>query len=70
MIHNVLKSDYRALQVTCQRLEGWLSCYGDCHHGNAFQNLVTATPNVIKILNNLFMRPQLQTKSFPIPYFH
>ena len=28
---------YRALQVTCQRLEAWLS-YVECHHGNASLN--------------------------------
>ena len=61
---------YRALQVTCQRLEAWLSCYVECHHGNASLNQVTTTPNLIKALHNLFRRPQLQTKSFPIPYFN
>ena len=59
---------YRALQVTCQRLEAWLSC-GECHHGNASLDLVTAALNLIKTLLNLFRRPQLQIKSFPIPYF-
>lgn len=24
---------YRAWQVTCQKLEAWLSCYVECHHG-------------------------------------
>ena len=61
---------YRALQVTCQRLEAWLSCCGECHHGYASLNPVTAAPNLIKTLHNLFRSPQLQTKSFPIPYFH
>ena len=32
---------YRALQVTCQRLEAWLTCYVECHHGNASLNQVT-----------------------------
>ena len=55
-------SNYRALQVTCQRLEAWLSCYVECHHGNASLNQVsTTTPNLIKALHNLFRRPQLQT---------
>ena len=57
---------YRALHVTCQRLEACLSCCVECHHGNASLNQVTTTPNLIKALNNLFRRPQLQTKSFPI----
>ena len=61
---------YRALLVTCQRLEAWLSCYVECHHGNASLNQVTTTLNLIKALYNLFKRPQLQTKSFPIPYFN
>ena len=54
----------------CQRLETWLSCYVECHHGNASLNVGTAAPNLIKALHNLFRRPQLQTKSFPIPYFN
>ena len=37
-----------ALQVTYQRLEAWLSCYVECHHGNASLNQVTVTPNLIK----------------------
>ena len=60
----------RALQVTCQSLEAWLSCYVECHHGSASLNQVTTTPNLIKALHNLFRRPQVQTKSFPIPYFN
>ena len=58
------------LLYTCQRLEAWLSCYVEFHHGNTSLNLVTAAPNLIKALYNLFRRPQLQTKSFPIPYFN
>ena len=59
---------YRALQVTCQRLhvEAWLSYYVEYHHGHASLNQVTTTLNLIKALHNLFRRPQLQTKSFPI----
>ena len=40
------------------------------HDGNASLNLVTAAPDLIKALHNLFRRPQLQTKSFLIPYFN
>ena len=42
---------YRALQVTCQRLEAWMSSCGEYHHGNALLNLFTAAPNlhVIKV---------------------
>ena len=61
---------YRTLQVTFRRLGAWLSCCGECRHGYTFLNLVTAAPNLIKTLYNIFRRPQLQTKSFPIPYFH
>ena len=50
---------YRALQVTCQGLEAWLSCFVECHHGNASLNQVTTTPNLIKTLYNLFRWPQL-----------
>ena len=56
-------------RLLVQMLGAWLSCCGrgDCHHGNAFLNLVTAAPNLIKTLRNLFMRPQLQTYSlFPL----
>ena len=49
-------------------LDETLSCYVECHHGNVSSNLVIATPNLIKALYILFRRPQLQTKSFPIPY--
>ena len=61
---------YRALQVTCQRLESWMSSNGKYRHGNASLNLFTAAPNLITVLYNPFRRPHLQTKSSPIPYFH
>ena len=57
---------YRTLQVTCQRLEAWMSSCGEYHHGNASLNLFTAAPNLIKVLQNLIRRPHVQTKSFPI----
>ena len=60
---------YGALLVTCQGLEAWLSCYVECHRGNASLNQVTTTPNLIKALHNLFKRPQLQAKSFSYSLF-
>ena len=39
-------------------LEAWLSFCGDCHHGNAFQYLVTASPNLIKTLGHNY-KPSL-----------
>ena len=63
----VYGSYYRALQVTCLRLGAKLSYFGGYHHGNAFQNLVTTAPNLIRTLHNLFRRLQLQTKSFLSP---
>ena len=51
-----IKYLYRALQVTCQRLEAWSSC-GESHYGNAYLNLAIAALNLVK-------RPRLQTKSF------
>ena len=72
-VHNCMhryEHIYRALQVIYQRLEAWLSCYVERHYGSASLNQVTTTPNLIKALHNLFRRPQLQTKSFLIPYFN
>ena len=46
---------YTALQVTCQRLEAWLSCCGECHHGYASLNLVTAAPNLRETLNIIYL---------------
>ena len=48
----------------------WMSSGGEYHHGNASLNLFTAAPNLITVLHNPVRRPHLQTKSFPIPYFH
>ena len=63
--HPLFINDNRALQVTYQRLEAWMSSRGEYHHGNASLNLFTAAPNLIKVLHNLVRRPHLQTKSFP-----
>ena len=41
-----------------------MGSFGEYHHGNASQNLFTAAPNLIKVVQNLVRRPQLQTKSF------
>ena len=52
-VHNVYTMNTCALLgtelagYTCQRLEAWLSCYVECHHGNASINLVTAAPNLM-----------------------
>ena len=47
--YNMQTNEYRALQVTCQRLEAWLSCCDECHKLNLFK----AAPNLIKALHNL-----------------
>ena len=59
--------NYRALQVTCQRLEAWMSSYGENHHASASLNLFTAAPNLIKVLHNLVRRPHLQPSLFLFP---